>query len=172
MSEIQSFDDTAPHRAEQLILDPAVQEGLRTAFSELDNLYNGIETQAGYKAAPVDKPSITPDGQYIEVTKVATPLLPYGAEGYDEAVSKYHETSEYMIFSFDLADLKDPNFTLRPLDLQDADITTYRGGGIDILVSDDGPYIHLPQVSTDGIRYNGVAAEHFKDFRKRLGIEL
>lgn len=178
MNHLHEHDPTPPTRAEQLLVDPEVQEGLRKVFSELDNLYNGIETQTDYRAVAIDKPSITPDGQYIEASKVALPIAEQKAENYYDSIDAHHASAEYMIFSFNLADLKDTEFSLRPLDLTDASIETYRGSGIDIALPDDGPRIHLPQITTvngaryDGMRYNGTETDYFRDLRKRLKIEL
>lgn len=168
-----------------MINEPEVLKRLKDVFDELDNLYSSIEENTDYKAVLVDLPSITPTGQYVEASVVATPQPPnpksaadYDIPGRADAVKRYHETKEFMIFAFNLDDLKDPDFTLRPLDLTGATINDHRGSGTEITMK-DGTKIHLPQMITglrgqriDGIRYNGESTEPFKEFRTRYGVEL
>lgn len=185
MSEINidGHDDSQPKltTAEAMIQDPEVRARIKKAFDELDAIYAGIHEKTEYEVKGIDVTSITPSGQVIEAIIVATPLPKYDSATATspevlDAIERYHETTEYMIFSFNLYDLLSPDFTLKPLDLRDANVTEHRGSGIDIVIP-NGPSIHLPQQPlvygrrNDRIRFNGEETETFQEFRVRSGID-
>jgi hypothetical protein len=191
----------SPQAAESLLQEEVVQEKLRVVFAELDNLYAGINEHTPYERKSIAPAAITPSGTFIEASTVALPL-PEGF-GDDDArrakVAAHHASKEYVIFAFNLEELKDPNFALRPLDLTTAQITHGRGNGIDIFIPDGTPEpivikdaesariaaaikmgddmynpqcIHLPQTDADRIKYHGEPTEDFRDVRQRAGVEL
>lgn len=185
MSEtnIDRHDDSQPQLtpAEAMFQSPEVRQRIKEVFDELDAIYAGIRENTEYEVKGIDVTSITPSGQVIEATKVATPLPKYDSATATspevlDAIERYHETAEYMIFSFNLKDILLPDFTLKPLDLHEANITEHRGSGVDIVIP-NGPIIHLPQQPlvygrrNDRIYFDGEETETFKKFRVRSGID-
>ena len=155
--------------AEALLQDETIQNRLRSIFGEIDEAYKELSLRMPKTKRERWKPSITPSGTYIEAN-----LLGSIESG---------EGKDYLVFMFNLSDLKDPNFQLKPREVENA--VVYRGSGIDLtFVQTDDPelsgqnQLHLPQVPTDSIRMGAGrsqgdnVAEPFKVVRQRAGVEL
>jgi hypothetical protein len=141
---------------EDLLQDQLIQDGLRGVFSELDNLYDGISNQTRYSRKGWDA-CITPDGTFIEAGLVATPLpgedVDFRSTEYGKQVAEHHETAEYMVFMFNLTDLKSKDFQLKPAKIQGVEVS--RGSGIDITI--DNPSDPEPPFPREDYDENGRA---------------
>ena len=180
--------------AESMLLDPAIQDGLGRYFADLDNLYDGVKTQATDSISfnKLWPTSITPSGTVIEVR------LHSSSRNSDDAPER--RDSQYLAFVFNLADLRDPDFKLMPKSF--SDIAENRGSGIGLTFDNpDDPkpvfdesttctkevyeqndaifaawrnrnVLHLPQLIFDSIKMGDEIAEKFQDVRKRINVTL
>lgn len=122
--------------AETLLQDEAVQVGLRRAFSVIDQSYADIGESM--EREPIGPTVVTPSGIFVEAGKVALPAPKY-EPGIDfhspENVAKiaaHHASTRYLVYMFNLEELKDPDFKPTPLEIDSSQVTVYRGSGIDI----------------------------------------
>lgn len=157
-------------RAEVLLKDAAVQAGMRNVFSELDNFEASVNEKTEYKLKKIGGSSLTADGDFIEAYQIALPMpanpevRDYNSPEYEEylsAIDASHKSKEYVIFAFNVEDLKSPDFQLKPLEIDKQGITEYRGSGIDIkLPADDDPE---PTFDKERTKYGGPKNEEDRE---------
>lgn len=125
--------------AEVLLLDSSIQEGMRSVFQELENLYDGIACRTSYGREAIGPTLVTPSGVCIEVSRVILPLINFNDfRSTDEFLrndKKRRSSEEYMLFIFQMQELHNPDFQLKPITVKGRDITD-NGSYIDILVTD------------------------------------
>lgn len=186
MIEADNFLDRPIDPVDARLRDPKIQAGLRQAFIEIDRQVEALlEEGMGFEL--IGNPSITKEGDYIEARKIAY-LKPRKEENLDEKTSnerweRYRRSSKYILYLFNIKDVIEEDFSPKPLDLEDAEITVFRGSGINIdfpipeefneeTYDWESAVIHLPQIPSDSIRVFGQETELFAEARKRNGMEL
>jgi hypothetical protein len=138
--------------AESMLQDAAVQDGLRVTFAELDNFYDGIRNQTPYERQAYPA-SVTPDGTFLEASRIALPLPPYDKDGYsnnqyNDRVQAQHDSAEYVLFKFELGDVADPQFKVKPAPIRQ--VQDRRGSGVDITIDNpDDPEPLFPDALTE-----------------------
>jgi hypothetical protein len=129
--------------AEVLLLDPSVQEGMRSVFREFENLYHGITEQTPYDRQAIGPALVTPSGVYIEASKISLPPLNFNTfrttDEYLRSDKKRRNSEEYLIFAVQMQELCSPDFQLKPIVIRGKDVTG-DDSYVDItLVSPDDP---------------------------------
>lgn len=185
----ETFDQIKTKNAdmETLIEDPDVLKGLNTVLSELDNLYSSLEDKPDLGVQQI-APGVFADGTFVAALEVFRYKNLDGEyiSSEDEAPLSFKAKSDtdYLIFMFNLKELKDPGFKLKPVEYNPDTLLLTRSGHVGIELTDDAEKemgissVNLPLLSGNPYRivHSGSSkvyeSQDFKQFYEKSNNNL